>query len=169
MFSRCNSLEYLDISNFDTCNVGNMNHMFFCCFKLKEIKGINNFNTSKVNNMSFMFSWCESLEYLDLSNFDTSNVGNMENMFSGCHKLKEIKGINYFNIQNNCNIEEIFNFCNELDYLTISSNKIITDNKKLIAKCQSSISIVFFVIQYLVMNLIHFQKLKINFLKNFLN
>ena len=72
--------------------------MFFCCFKLKKIKGINNFNTSKVNNMSFMFSWCESLEYLDLSNFDTSNVGNMENMFSGCHKLKEKKGINYFNI-----------------------------------------------------------------------
>ena len=95
--------------------------------------------------MAFMFDSCKSLEYLDLSNFDTSNAEYMQGMLVRCSKLKEIKGINNFKIQNNCDIEGIFNFCNELDYLTISNNKIITDNKKLIAKYQNSISIMFFI------------------------
>ena len=48
--------------------------------------------------MSNMFCCCQELEYLDLTNFDTSNVKNMDDMFWGCSKLKEIKGINNFNI-----------------------------------------------------------------------
>ena len=148
MFSRFNSLEYLDISNLDTCNVGNMNHMFFCCFKLKEIKGINNFNTSKVNNMSFMFYQCSSLEYLDLSSFDTSNVELMWRMFAVCYKLKEIKGINNFKIKKNCCVGGIFDGCNELDYLSISNNQISIDVHKLLSKREKKekiISVMFFI------------------------
>ena len=145
IFDDCKSLEYLDLSNFDTSNVKDMRYMFNCCSKLKEIKGINNFNTSKVKNMRYMFFFCGSLEYLDLSNFDTSNVEDMDYMFGSCCKLKEIRGINNFKIKKNCNISGIFDYCNELDYLTISNNKIITDNKKLIAKYQNSISIMFFI------------------------
>ena len=66
-------------------------------------------------------------------------------MFGSCCKLKEIRGINNFKIKKNCNIYGIFKNCYELDYLTISNNKIITDNKKLIAKYQNSISIMFFI------------------------
>ena len=66
-------------------------------------------------------------------------------MLKGCSKLKEIKGINNFKIKKNCNIYGVFKNCYELDYLTISNNKIITDNKKLIAKYQNSISIMFFI------------------------
>ena len=91
-----------------------------------------------------MFDSCKSLEYLDLSNFDTSNVENMRDMFKDCCKLKEIKGINNFNIKN-CDKRGIFDGCNELDYLTLSNNRIITDNKKLISKYQNSISIMFFI------------------------
>ena len=98
MFKECKSLEYLDLSNFDTSNVKGMWLMFSGCSKLKEIKGINNFNTSNVKNMSNMFENCESLEYLDLSNFDTSNVEDMDYMFGSCCKLKEIRGINNFKI-----------------------------------------------------------------------
>ena len=53
--------------------------------------------------------------------------------------LNEIKWINNFKINKNCLIDGIFNGCNELDYLTISNNKITTYNKKLIAKYQNSI------------------------------
>ena len=55
MFSGCNSLEYLDLTNFDTSNVEYMEGMFCGCLQLKEIKGINNFNTSQIKNMSYMF------------------------------------------------------------------------------------------------------------------
>ena len=97
MFQKCNELEYLDLSNFDTSSVTDMGFMFNKCHKLKEIKGINNFNTFNVTNMKAMFNECNELEYLDLSNFDTSSVTDMEAMFNECHKLKEIKGINNFN------------------------------------------------------------------------
>ena len=53
--------------------------------------------------------------------------------------LNEIKWINNFKINTNCLIDGIFNGCNELDYLTISNNKITTYNKKLIEKYQNSI------------------------------
>ena len=54
MFSECESLEYLDLSNFITSNIKDMKWMLYGCCKLKEIKGINNFNTSKVKNMRYM-------------------------------------------------------------------------------------------------------------------
>ena len=148
MFFGCGSLEYLDLSNFDTSNVKDMRYMFYCCSKLKEIKGINNFNTSKVNNMIFMFYQCSSLEYLDLSSFDTSNVKDMWGMFAFCFKLKEIKGINNFKIKKNCYIGEIFDGCNELDYLSISNNQISIDVHKLLSKREKKekiISVMFFI------------------------
>jgi len=168
MFKECKSLEYLDLSNFDTSNVKGMWLMFSGCSKLKEIKGINNFNTSNVKNMSNMFENCESLEYLDLSNFDTSNVEDMydmfndcksleyldltnfntsnvkymSHMFSGCSQLKEIKGINNFNINKNCSIFEILANCKKLNYLIISENKISIDIHKLISKREKNEKII---------------------------
>ena len=52
MFSGCNELEYLDLSDFNTSKVTDMRCMFYNCNKLKEIKGINNFNTSNVMNIN---------------------------------------------------------------------------------------------------------------------
>ena len=132
MFNKCESLEYIDVSKFETSNVENMRQIFFRCEKLKELKGINNFNTIKVTNMSSMFEECEELEYLDLSNFNTSNVTNMEFMFKRCYKLKEIKGINNFDISKVENKEEMFEDCKELSYSDLSDFNISSDinNKK---------------------------------------
>ena len=58
MFEECKELENLDLTNFNTSNVRNMNHMFRGCSKLKEIKGINNFDMSKVIKKNEMFSGC---------------------------------------------------------------------------------------------------------------
>jgi surface protein len=88
MFKKCDSLENIDLSNFDTSNVENMFLMFYGCHKLKEIIGLDKLNTSNVTNMNGMFQDCENLEKLDLSNFDVSNVADMREMFSGCNNLK---------------------------------------------------------------------------------
>jgi surface protein len=62
MFNKCSSLEELDLSNF---------------------------NTGKVNNMNYMFSECSSLKRLNICNF-TRNLFGMIDMFFGCPLLKEL-------------------------------------------------------------------------------
>ena len=121
MFLNCTSLEYLDLSNFNTSNVTNMEDMFNGCYKLKKINGINKFNTEKVLYMNRMFNECTSLEYLDLSNFNTKNVINMEDMFNGCYKLKEINGLNKFNTNKVLYMNKMFQDCNALTYLDLSN------------------------------------------------
>ena len=50
-----------------------MRYMFDGCSSLKELN-LNNFNTNKVTNMNFMFSDCKSLEELNITNFSIKNV-----------------------------------------------------------------------------------------------
>ena len=120
-FSDCSQLISLDLSNFDTSKVIEMDYMFNKCHKLKEIKGINKFNTSNVTNMTTMFQQCNELISLDLSNFDTSKVNDMGFMFNHCYKLKEIKGINKFNASNVINMRTMFQACHELISLDLSN------------------------------------------------
>ena len=67
MFSDCNSLTCIDLSNFNTQNVTNMKCMFCGCKSLTNID-LSNFNTQNVTNMSRMFYECSSLINIDLSN-----------------------------------------------------------------------------------------------------
>ena len=61
MFYGCNSLISLDLSNFNTQNVTNMNGMFYNCNSLISLD-LSNFNTQNVTNMNYMFSFCNSLK-----------------------------------------------------------------------------------------------------------
>ena len=73
MFGGCNELEYLDLSNFNTSNINEMDFMFGGCHKLKEIKGINKFNTSNVTSMESMFGKCKEIEFrISSSHFSLS-------------------------------------------------------------------------------------------------
>jgi len=58
MFKNC-KIEYLDLSNFNTSKVYNMEKIFFRGNKLKETKGLNNFNAKYVIIMESMLSRCE--------------------------------------------------------------------------------------------------------------
>ena len=83
MFSGCNNVYSLDLSNLNTNNATNMRRMFAGCESLTKLN-LSNFNTSNVTDMSYMFSRCSSLKELNLSNFNTNNVTNMDWMFFGC-------------------------------------------------------------------------------------
>ena len=61
MFSGCNSLENLDISNFNTTKVTDMRDMFYGCSRLKNLEIGKNFDTSKVKNKEKMFDNCDNL------------------------------------------------------------------------------------------------------------
>ena len=79
MFSGCNSLTNIDLSNFNTQNVNNMSWIFSECNCLTKID-LSNFNTQNVTDMIYMFGRCNSLINIDLSNFNTKNVINMSDV-----------------------------------------------------------------------------------------
>ena len=60
-------------------------------------------------------------------------------MFQCCSKLKEIKGINNFNIKRKCDTYGIFEGCHELDHSTKSDNQNSTE------KTEKTITIMFFI------------------------
>ena len=93
MFCKCEMLKNLDLTNFDTSLVTDMNKMFYYCIRLVSIN-ITSFKTSSVKNMAGMFKCCHSLTSIDLSNFDVYQVTTFYNMFEHCKRL------NYINIYN---------------------------------------------------------------------
>jgi surface protein len=80
MFEFCMNLEYLDIHNFNTLSVTNMDYMFHSCSNLKNLD-LSKFNTSSVKSMMAMFAGCLSLDILNLTYFDFSNTVNTSYMF----------------------------------------------------------------------------------------
>ena len=60
--------------------------MFSDCSSLTNLN-LSNFNTNNVTNMEAMFSYCSTLTNLNLSNFNTYNVTDMFFMFYGCKNL----------------------------------------------------------------------------------
>ena len=81
MFEHMSNLTTLNLSNFNTSNVTDMGGMFRGMSNLTTLN-LSGFNTSNVTNMGFMFFSMHSLTTLDLSNFDTSKVTDMGYMFS---------------------------------------------------------------------------------------
>ena len=118
MFTNC-SIISLDLSNFDTSNVENMENMFGGCSNLLSLN-LSNFNTSKVRDMGGMFLSCSNLLSLDLSNFDTSSVIDMGYMFNECNKLISLN-IENFDTSKVNRMNYMFSQCYELSSLDLSS------------------------------------------------
>ena len=88
MFFNCPNLSSLDLTNFSTGNVTDMNAMFGYC-QLSSLD-LTSFNTANVTNMYMMFVSCPNLSSLDLTSFNTANVTEMNFMFRGCSALTTI-------------------------------------------------------------------------------
>ena len=106
MFSDIISLKKIDVSDFDTSKVTNMNEMFSGCESLKNLN-LSSFDTSNVEDMSGMFEDCESLKSINLSSFDTSNVTDMSSMFAFCDSLDSLN-IKKFDTTKVKNFEDMF-------------------------------------------------------------
>ena len=113
-----NILE-IDISNFDTSNVTNMEAMFTGMSNLTTLN-LSNFDTSKVTSMDAMFGDMSSLIRLDLSNFNTSNVTNMDTMFGGMTNLTSLS-ISSFDTSKVTTMNAMFGYASSLTTLDISN------------------------------------------------
>ena len=119
MFFRCFSLTSLDLSNFNTSKVTDMYQMFYCCYSLTSLN-LSNFNTHLVKNMGSMFGGCSSLKSLDLSSFDTSKVIFMDNMFSYCRSLMSLN-LSSFDTSKVIFMNNMFESCSSITSLDISN------------------------------------------------
>ena len=120
MFSGCQKLSSLTLSNFNTAKVTNMSSMFSDCQELSSLN-LSNFNTAKVTNMSCMFYKCQKLPSLDLSNFNTAKVKDMSSMFYRCIKLSSLTLSESFNTVNVTNMSSMFYGCSQLSSLDLSN------------------------------------------------
>ena len=130
MFHNCPDITEIDLFNFDTSKVTNMNCMFCDCPKLSSLN-ISNFNTSKVTDMWGMFDDCPLLSSLNLSHFDTSKVTDMGIMFQGCLGLEYIN-LKYFIENFSLSVDSIFSKVpnNVIVCLNENSTKILAKIKE---------------------------------------
>ena len=109
----------IDLSNFDTSKVINMDSMFVYMTKLTTLN-LSNFDTSKVTNMNNMFYHMTALTTLNISSFDTSNVTDMSGMFSDMSNLTTLN-LSNFNTSQVTNMGFMFSDMFNLTTLNISS------------------------------------------------
>ena len=119
MFEHMRNLTALNLSNFNTSKVTDMNSMFHDMFKLTSLD-LSNFDTSKVTDMGAMFYEMRNLNTINLSNFDTSRVTNMGNMFSHMTGLTTLD-LSNFDTSKVTNMYGMFSFMYNLTTLNLSS------------------------------------------------
>ena len=137
MFSSCFSLESIDFSNFDFSKVSGMVEVFYGCSSLTSID-LSNFNTSKVTDMGFMFGFCSSLKSIDLSKFDTSQVIDMNEMFSSCSSLTSID-LSNFDTSKVTDMALMFIHCSSLTSINLTNfnTSNVEDMNRMFSHCSS--------------------------------
>lgn len=168
MFSKCTSLETLDLSSFNTekvtnmfemfvgsmdlrtinlpkgfigSNVTDLNGMFRDCASLTELD-LSGSNAEKVKYMGWMFYGCDALSNLNLSGFKTGSLTDMRYLFSSCQSLESLD-LSGFNTENVTSMVSMFSQCSSLRSLDLSSfntSKVI-DMNLMFYKCTNLESI----------------------------
>lgn len=120
MFNKYRGKE-LDLSDFDTTGVEDMNMLFNKCINLEKLN-IGNFDTSEVTDMSMMFNEMHNIRNIDISSFDTGKVKDMGNMFSNCFRLKQMD-MSKLNTDSLTDVINIFSGCTNIEKINLSSIK----------------------------------------------
>ena len=120
MFYNCNKMTTLNVTGWDTRNVETTRSMFYFDNKLTDLTGEEGWDLSNLENAQSMFRACTSLEYLDVANWDMSKVTTFQGMFcadsqnTGAMALKELVGMENWNVQNVQTLEDTFYGCGNL-------------------------------------------------------
>jgi surface protein len=96
----------INLENFNTIFVENINYMFGNCFFLQNVD-VSKFNTTNVTTMIAVFLSCNVLQSLDLTNWDTRNVTSMNHMFCNAFYLKHLD-LSTWNTKNVVDMQYMF-------------------------------------------------------------
>ena len=119
MFCQCSSLININLSNINTQNIIKISGIFFDCKSLSDIN-LSNLNNQNLTDMSYSFFGCNSLTNINLSNFNTHNVIDMSYLFDGCKSLTNIN-LSNFNTQNVTDMSGMFLGCKSLANINLSN------------------------------------------------
>lgn len=138
MFSKCTSLETLDLSSFNTEKVTNMFEMFVGSTNLRTINLPKGFIGSNVTDLNGMFRGCASLTELDLSGSNAEKVKNMGNMFDGCVALSNLN-LSGFKTGSLTDMRYLFSSCQSLESLDLSgfNTENVTSMVAMFSQCSS--------------------------------
>ena len=138
MFSKCTSLETLDLSSFNTEKVTNMSEMFVGSTNLRTINLPKGFIGSNVTDLNGMFRGCASLTELDLSGSNAEKVKNMGNMFDGCVALSNLN-LSGFKTGSVTDMPYLFSSCQSLESLDLSgfNTENVTSMESMFSQCSS--------------------------------
>lgn len=138
MFSKCTSLETLDLSSFNTEKVTNMLAMFEGSMSLRTIKLPKGFIGSNVTNLNATFRGCASLTELDLSGSNAEKVKDMGGMFYGCVALSNLN-LSGFKTGSVTDMPYLFSSCQLLESLDLSgfNTENVTSMESMFSQCSS--------------------------------
>lgn len=138
MFSKCTSLETLDLSSFNTEKVTNMFEMFVGSTNLRTINLPKGFIGSNVTDLNGMFRGCASLTELDLSGSNAEKVKNMGNMFDGCVALSNLN-LSGFKTGSLTDMRYLFSSCQSLESLDLSgfNTENVSSMVSMFSQCSS--------------------------------
>ena len=110
-------------------NMKNISYLFEGCENLISID-LSNITFSYIKNMSHTFENCKKLQTINFTSFNSSNIKRMDSLFKGCTSLSNIIGLENINTYSLNNITGMFNDCQSLRLVNLSSFKL--DKIKLI-------------------------------------
>lgn len=138
MFTKCTSLETLDLSSFNTEKVTDMQTMFEGSTNLRTINLPKGFIGSNVTDLNGMFRGCVSLTELDLSGSNAEKVKNMGSMFYGCVALSNLN-LSGFKTGSLTDMQYLFSSCQSLESLDLSgfNTENVTSMLSMFSQCSS--------------------------------
>ena len=138
MFTKCTSLETLDLSSFNTEKVTDMQTMFEGSTNLRTINLPKGFIGSNVTDLNGMFRGCVSLTELDLSGSNAEQVKNMGSMFYGCVALSNLN-LSGFKTGSLTEMRYLFSSCQSLESLDLSgfNTENVTSMASMFSQCSS--------------------------------
>ena len=120
MFSYCQNLISIDLSNFSFKKTKYIHTFFYICKNLETIIWPNNKENFMIEFNVNMFTGCSKLTSIDLSFFDFSKVTIMNNFFAFCSNLEKVKFPNKkFSLTRD--ISSMFYGCNKLTSIDLSN------------------------------------------------
>lgn len=138
MFTKCTSLETLDLSSFNTEKVTDMQTMFEGSTNLRTINLPKGFIGSNVTDLNGMFRGCASLTELDLSGSNAEKVKKMGSMFYGCVALSNLN-LSGFKTGSLTEMRYLFSSCQSLESLDLSgfNTENVTSMESMLSQCSS--------------------------------
>ena len=109
----CGSLTSLDLSNWYTGKVTNMEAVFWGQKSLTTVGNFSNWDTGNVTNMCYLFAGCEKLQFdntalANLAKWNTSNVTNMRALFANMPKQVDLSCVQNWDTHNVQDMSSMF-------------------------------------------------------------